>query len=159
DILHNIRSALDHLAYDLAAAHTGSLTAEMDTGSEFPIFLDEPKSCDPWKRRIGGIAPEAQSIIRELQPYRPRAFPVHGLEALYHLSNIDKHRRPTLAAHMIGEYSVWPMEADREFDLLETAGSVALIDYGVRCELARYRGPVEREGKRRLTVHLRNRLQ
>lgn len=44
ECLFNFRSALDHLAFDLAVAHSGPLAPGVEETSEFPIFWKrEPK--------------------------------------------------------------------------------------------------------------------
>ncbi len=93
DIVHNLRSALDNLAYELALAHTGDpLPREIAENSEFPIF-SRPMTLGQRERRIGGIHPEAQAIIEGLQPYNRENQPSPDpLWLLYNLSNVDKHR-------------------------------------------------------------------
>ena len=41
DALHNMRLALDALAYTLSCAYTNPLPQDMASSSEFPIFGDE----------------------------------------------------------------------------------------------------------------------
>jgi hypothetical protein len=137
DVLHNCRSALNHLAYDLAVAHTGSLSKELEEGSEFPIFLTEPRN-DAWEKRVGGIAPEAQAAIKSLQPYHPHDSDVDGLEALYRLSNIDKHRRPTLTGFILGDLEINPLDPSDTFDFFEQQPGPVIVEYGASRELARY---------------------
>jgi len=91
DCLFNYRSALDHFAYDLAVAYTGSkLSPEAEKQSEFPIFIDKaPKESD-LRKKIGCIDPEARKLIERMQPCgRPDRKPLHDL---YVLHNFDKHR-------------------------------------------------------------------
>ena len=90
DVLHNMRSTLDHIAYALAATHTRPLPDDIAKESEFPIYRYESNQL---ARRIRGIHPDAQAILKTLQPYnRGDDFASHPLWALYELSNIDKHR-------------------------------------------------------------------
>jgi len=137
DVLHNFRSALDHLAYELAVAHSGSLSDRAGSDSEFPIAL-KPRGDPWWEKRIGRVAPQAQAVIADLQPYRPRNSPVHALEALYHLSNIDKHRRPTLSAFSISEFDIWPFDDSVALDYFERGGP-GLVEYGTPHVFARFR--------------------
>ena len=69
EVLHNLRSSFDHLAYALAAKHTQPLTEEIVRHSEFPIYGDkysegivavEKRHAAVLKKKIGGIAPQAQ---------------------------------------------------------------------------------------------------
>ncbi len=71
DCLHNLRSALDNLAYELAVRHHGSspLPDPFDRWSEFPIFGDREWTVRERRNKIGCIHPRAQAIIKRLQPY------------------------------------------------------------------------------------------
>src|SRR5207244_11015007 len=97
DVLHNLRSALDHLAWSLAGLNANKRT-------EFPIFLDRrefsavdshgiPKRGSGLEKMHDMPAP-AQTAIESLQPYQR----VHGLPEeseplwlLHQLSIEDKH--------------------------------------------------------------------
>lgn len=107
DCLHNLRSALDHLAFDLAIANLGTLPQGIEESSAFPIFDREAKfrhltkAGEPDRRsglyKIQGIAPEAQREIEALQPYHRRKLPdARWLRVLRELSDSDKHRQPHL---------------------------------------------------------------
>jgi hypothetical protein len=119
DCLHNLRSALDSLAYDLARTYARkALPPTVAEKSEFPIFID-PDKFEEWReRKIGAIDPRAQADIERLQPYHEqesfrslisvmaRAHPeaYHPLWLLHKLSNIDKHRERHLT--LFGPYAV-----------------------------------------------------
>lgn len=103
DILHNLRGTLDHLVYALAEEHSGiPLSNDIAKKSEFPIYGDpdglgvaemERRMADGFRRKIGAIHPDAQAIIKSLQPYhRGEDYVFDTLWALNELSNIDKHR-------------------------------------------------------------------
>lgn len=91
DCLFNFRSALDHLALDLAIAHKGlPLPPSVEENSEFPIFWNKPPSKAALDKRIGAIHPEARHLIEEMQPYgRKGRAPLKYLDGLH---NLDKHR-------------------------------------------------------------------
>jgi len=110
DVVHNLRSALDHLAFQLARGE--SLTPEQQRKVQFPIF-----DCEKDFRRkcyLGDIAPEHRKIIEKLQPYhglagRPDSWSgpyIHQLALLRDLDNMDKHRilTPTLAVPWSSEF-------------------------------------------------------
>jgi len=134
DCLHNMRSALDNLVYDLAIAHRGSpLSKSIARNSQFPIFKD----CGDFMRtgmdQIRGIHPDAKAVIKGLQPYhRGDKFAYHRLWMLRELSNADKHRllHPTLLQPAAMGY--FPDEVDVS-DITWTLGPV---DNGA--EIARY---------------------
>jgi hypothetical protein len=90
ECLFSFRSALDHLAYDLAVAHTGRLTARQERNSEFPIFHRRPPKRRELDDRIGAVHPDARRLIETMQPYgrKDRA----ALKHLDVLHNFDKHR-------------------------------------------------------------------
>jgi hypothetical protein len=99
DCLHNLRSALDNLAYELAVRHHGSspLPGRFDRRSEFPIFGDREWTARERRNKIGCIHPRAQAIIKRLQPYnRGDKFASDPLWKLHELSNMDKHRVPPI---------------------------------------------------------------
>ena len=91
ECLHNFRSALDNLAYELAVPYFGCpLPEPYHRKSEFPIFGRRPMRTGERKNKIGCIHPRAQVIIKRLQPYqRGGAFWVHPLWQLNQLSNLD----------------------------------------------------------------------
>lgn len=113
DCVHNMRSALDHLAFALLKRHTPTLTDKLIKDSEFPIFGDEDRQGNTgagpklfhngaMKTKIAGVAPAAQTEIERLQPYhRGKDWRGHHLWVLSVLANIDKHRliHPVVAAY------------------------------------------------------------
>jgi hypothetical protein len=108
DCLHNLRSALDNLAYELAVRHYGSspLPEPFDRRSEFPIFGNREWAEGERRNKIGCIHPRAQAIIKGLQPHnRGYDFASHPLWKLNELSNMDKHRVPHVTQVAISAYS------------------------------------------------------
>ena len=102
ECLHNSRSALDLLAYELAGAHTQPLPVDLAETSQFPIVGDEdrrgnqavgPARFNVARSSIRGMHPDAQAIIERLQPYHlGAAFRDHPLWQLNELDRINKHR-------------------------------------------------------------------
>jgi hypothetical protein len=103
DCLQCFRSALDHLAFELASKFTVPMTDEIEKDSAFPILSDVDKhgnlGVGPHKWRsalandVRGIDPKAQAEIELLQPYkRGHAYDTDPLWRLGQLNNIDKHR-------------------------------------------------------------------
>lgn len=113
DVIHNARSALDHLVYQLVLLAGGV----HHDAHQFPI-LDKPQD---WVRRVQKppkgrrglldfIDPTHITSIKLLQPYEP-ATGLPRLGVLRDFSNIDKHRlihaartvftdTPALSAHL-----------------------------------------------------------
>jgi len=91
DVVHNLRSALDHLAYQLAVV--GTPDTEPSRRIEFPIAKDAATYEAEKARKVEGIRPETVKVIDALQPYKGGC---HGdaLWRIHELDNIDKHRTP-----------------------------------------------------------------
>ena len=125
DCLHNLRSSLDNLAYELAVAHHGGpLPHPYFKSSEFPIFKDPVKPKE-LKRKIGCIHPRAQGIIRSLQPYQhPRIFWLDPLWRLNQLNNVDKHRLPNVVQFATAAGAYFPDSPTRPPDLQVHIGPI-----------------------------------
>src|SRR6266496_6459714 len=94
DFIHNLRSALDHLAYA-----SRSIYAPIDDeDTQFPIF-DRSTQFDVKALSLRYIRTDIRDHMQTFQPYhglndRERRF----LRTLRDLSNLDKHRRIALVA-------------------------------------------------------------
>lgn len=92
DALHNIRSALDHLVWQLALLHTEAPSQS----TEFPIFMEkgrfESRKPGGGLYKIRALGSDEQAVVEGLQPYRASDPPRSILWALHELSRIDKHR-------------------------------------------------------------------
>jgi hypothetical protein len=97
DVIHDLRSALDNLVWQLVIANG----CDPGRHNQFPIYMKEAQFVDAvgrWKkakRRAGplaGVAPHAWAEIYRLQPYRRAKPKFTALATLARLSNIDKHR-------------------------------------------------------------------
>lgn len=90
DFFHNVRSALDHLAWQLVLRHGLEPTIK----TAFPILLEAPAN---GLRVVPGVGHDALAAIEELQPYNwhpdePEKNHLSPLAVLALLNNIDKHR-------------------------------------------------------------------
>lgn len=102
DIAQNLRSGLDHIAFQLASNFTKPLPDKIAEDSQFPIIGDKnrkaemgwgPIMFDSQSHRLAGVDPRATAIIKGAQPYvRGKDFESDPLWRLNQLSNIDKHR-------------------------------------------------------------------
>ncbi len=96
DFAFNLRSALDHLAWQLALLKTDTPS----TATEFPIFHDRREYELRAPRKIDDIINAAHPIIESLQPYNGTDGPkAHMLWLLHELNRVDKHR------HAIPQFS------------------------------------------------------
>jgi len=105
DVLYNLRSALDHLAFALAQKHSGPLNQREAKEVQFPICHNKKEYFRKEReRRIGKISPAAQTEIDGFQPYNAGdRYESHPLYLLNELNIIDKHRSLLLMlAHHIG---------------------------------------------------------
>jgi hypothetical protein len=103
DAVHNLRSALDHLAWQLVEAGPGSPSK----GTSFPIRDTAPKKEADFRAKIKGMKPGAESLIESLQPYKGGN---GDLWTLHRLDIIDKHQLLLVAACAVGEVSSPPID-------------------------------------------------
>jgi hypothetical protein len=98
DAVHNFRSALDHLVWQLILLNTGK---DGTTENQFPIastgaqYWSKGKNDSPSlrSRRLKGVSEKHRIMIDRVQPYRTNEpGKIESLEALRDLSNYDKHR-------------------------------------------------------------------
>lgn len=96
DFLNNLRSALDHLAFQMVKSPVvpGGKPVP-DRHIAFPI-CDDPDNFKAAKWKLGGAAPGAEAEIERLQPYPGRTSPFifqpSRLSLLRDLNDWDKHR-------------------------------------------------------------------
>jgi hypothetical protein len=104
EIVHNLRSALDHLACQLFLASGGTDCEKPRTA--FPIHPNgSDSSFRRWLRKnLPGLGREMVAELRDLQPYKRKDPQRDPLAILNRLSNEDKHRLlvPTFAATVPG---------------------------------------------------------
>jgi hypothetical protein len=105
DILHNLRSTLDHLLWQLTIANghvpdTFPLPKKSKWADlQFPM-VDSPQAyANVANRRLWGISQQSRDRIERFQPYNmvPNPGDVSVLWMLRELSNVDKHRLPNVA--------------------------------------------------------------
>jgi hypothetical protein len=103
DALHNMRSALDHLAWQLVLRNGGVPTET----TSFPVRLSRRTGGDQLPTISGGVAPVVRVLLDEVQPYTwtdddPDVdVRIHPLAVLSLLNNIDKHRELLLGVAVV----------------------------------------------------------
>jgi hypothetical protein len=105
DVVHNLRSALDHVAWQLVLTNGGT-PVEPGSGrraTQFPILTDEPGTLEV----AGVLSSEALDIVRAAQPYASPGRPGRLLAALRHISNTDKHREAVRGYHGVSNWVTW----------------------------------------------------
>lgn len=97
EIVYQLRSALDHLAFELVRLNfTGiPLPADWETRCCFPLWPKAPKKRPVYNcfdRVLPGISETAFAFIEHVQPYRSGSGPHNAMRLIAQLSNIDRHR-------------------------------------------------------------------
>lgn len=103
EVLYNLRSALDHLAWELARLDSGR---EPPSNTEFPIFKDRGRFEREGTKRIEALSPAHQALIEGLQPYNRSDPASDPLWLLYSLRNIDQHRTLHVVAAVMSKNSL-----------------------------------------------------
>jgi hypothetical protein len=99
DIIQNLRSSLDHLAWHLAQvglAQNGTANIEPDRDVSFPIAKTLEIYESMKRRKVQGMLPEAVKAIDSLKPYKGGN---DALWRLHELNNVDKHRTLVTIGH------------------------------------------------------------
>src|ERR1017187_2832356 len=106
EIVYQLRSALNHLAFELVKSNASNAALEKgwDRDCEFPLLLNIPTIGDSRvprtkeqifelfrKKRLPGLTKKAFVVIEPLQPYNGGNGPTQ-LGWLAKLANVDKHR-------------------------------------------------------------------
>jgi hypothetical protein len=104
EIVYQLRSALDHLAFNLVQLNPTNVALPKDWMREcaFPLFLKVPTygkppvpyvlpvPYKPFEKKLPGISSAAYVFIESVQPYHRRGT-ANVLRLLKDLSNVDKH--------------------------------------------------------------------
>jgi len=108
DLVHNVRSALDHLVWQLVL-----LNGETPSrANAFPIASTEGDWEAGVDRRLAGVSSNHRAIIQSVQPYKGPNGPENTYTAvLSHLSNVDKHRVVHATAAVILDPGAGPHRA------------------------------------------------
>ena len=126
EIIHHLRSSLDHLAWQLSSVEYRTTHPRR---IEFPICEKQPegKELSQYKARIRGIIqPRAREVIENLQPYKSADPLDHPLLVVHKMNVIDKHRELVICVSVgllevpypVVEQYIHGARADAE-DLLE----------------------------------------
>lgn len=101
ECIHNLRSALDNLAFALARLHCDP--PSKPELISFPIFEDENDfNSSKSYRGLSQLSPDASALIEKLQPFHRKHPNIQGAPAedplviLQNIDNINKHRIPTV---------------------------------------------------------------
>ena len=88
EIAYNLRSALDHLVWQLVIDNGGTPNNRI----AFPICLDEDQYHSQAKGKLKGVSQAHIEVIRRFQPWQEQYKVGAHLQMLHAICNIDKHR-------------------------------------------------------------------
>ena len=100
ECVHNMRSALDNLAFTLARLSRDP--PEKPRGIAFPIYTEKALFEKNGRKNIDQLPQQAAQLVERLQPFQRDGSPAFGtpdkdaLVLLQWLSNIDKHQVPSV---------------------------------------------------------------
>jgi hypothetical protein len=111
EIVHHLRSVLDHLVWQLVLVNGNRPTER----NEFPICDTRSKFDESIKRKkLTGVSTAVESKIESLQPYHFTKLEASWLWVIHELDRIDKHRLLVvlLAAMRLGQRIVLRQASD-----------------------------------------------
>jgi hypothetical protein len=152
DAVHNIRSALDHLVYELSSAK-----ARKSGKTQFPIFTDDCRYKVLGEPMIRGIRGDERLLIERVQPWYAASASspavADPLAVLNRLSNLDKHRLlvPAITGVALNEVSVASSNALIDITFVQ----LGAVEDGDEAVIFTARPVVDGE---RMTVHPRSGL-
>jgi hypothetical protein len=100
DIIHNLRSALDHLACQLVEVAGNSITDQ----TMFPIAKGDSINEPSFSGKVKGMRKAAQDKIRSAEPYKGGKG--HDLWVLHKLDIADKHHALLTTINRVGEITI-----------------------------------------------------
>lgn len=97
EIVYQLRSATDHLAFELVKMNPSgiALPAKWQENCLFPLWLTAPKkppTYNCFSHALPGISKTAFAFIERLQPYHSGAGHHNVMAIIAKLTNVDKHR-------------------------------------------------------------------
>jgi hypothetical protein len=122
ECVHNLRSALDNLAYSLARLKCDPPTRPGTIA--FPIYRDKAQFEKKGRRNLDQLPDSAADLIEKIQPFQRDGSPAAGtpqddpLALLQSINNADKHRIPSVVLIAPTEIA---FSADVEFQSDEDA--------------------------------------
>jgi hypothetical protein len=121
ECLHNLRSALDHLAWQFALSHLGREPTEQEaTRIQFPLEDTPDRFKKAGVRKY--VSPKHLAYMDVFQPYHSGDdAATHKLSILRRLSNLDKHR-------VVPAATITPEAVDLSFDEASDIASYEAIE-------------------------------
>jgi len=99
EVIHHLRSCLDHLVWQLVVANGQQPTER----NEFPICDTATRFAEACRRgKLRGVSASAQTRIESLQPYHSTKVEDNCLWVIHELDRIDKHRLLVVVLAVVG---------------------------------------------------------
>lgn len=111
EILSQLRSALDFVAWQIYLSGGGSRDEKRSNHVYFPIVEDASKFAKAVKDKVPTAWPEAIQRLEAVQPFRQSGQNAVALPVLHGMNNPDKHRELSLIA--VGAFTVEGAVPDR----------------------------------------------
>lgn len=105
ECIHNWRSALDHLVWQLTLLDGG----RPDGRTQFPITKTESQFNRQARKRIPGLSPAHRAVVEKAQPYKAADASLHPLAVLADISNTDKHKIVNPTFGHLSDQTVTPL--------------------------------------------------
>jgi hypothetical protein len=150
DIYHNLRGALDYLAYQLHERHyRGNVPSQVIRDSQFPIYSSKPTGkggsmlpTSGW-RSIGTLGAKERTTIAWLQPCNARKDKLEGVRAhlrdIGNINNIDKHRNLHITRSMV--QAVQTLASIPDYGLTQDPAFGTAIEVGTRIDTWTFKRP------------------
>jgi hypothetical protein len=150
EIVHHLRSALDHLVWPLVLANH----ATPHNRNEFPVCGDWREFVTPQtKRKIQGVSVSAAALIESAQPYqRGAAFSDDPLWILHGMDITDKHRLLVVTKSKVSLPSLYVNRFPEDFSITSFTDS-ATLSSNASAELAVIR-PVSFDPQMKVSTHV-----
>jgi hypothetical protein len=100
DAIHNLRSALDHLAFQLVEVGGGKVSDQ----TSFPIFKSTEINEPSFAGKVNGMSDPAKDKIRSAEPYKDGKG--HDLWVLHKLDIADKHHKSFATLMRVGGITI-----------------------------------------------------
>lgn len=131
EIVYQLRSALDHLAFDLVKLNSGGITlpAGWERRCDFPLWVaipdkqikrghtSPPLPYNCFTKSLPGISKTAFTFIESVQPYHTEERVHEAMRLIAQLSNVDRHRHLNVTLPRVAVRQTIKLTGDREFSM------------------------------------------
>lgn len=152
DIVHELQSSLDHLAWQLVEENGGT----PDENTRFPLAKTAPtanqRGVVPPPHVSGRVSQPALALMEAAQPYQLGVdYASHPLFVLRHLSNIDKHRHVAIQGRWLVD-TTWTVSGPNASKFSWTGRTERWDEHGAEIVLVPDDPTVDVEGRTTLQV-------